>query len=172
MGKRSNFARRPQDDYPTPREALLPLLPFLSKRRLIVEPCPGEGELVKHLEASGFWVEAAAGDARRDVYPFGPFTFSFVTNPPWTRDILHPIIENLSNQASAWLLFDADWVHCKQAIPLLPRLRAIVSVGRVKWIPGSKFTGKDNAAWHRFERPPRAPIRFYGRKSFTTSNEV
>ena len=35
----------------------------------------------------------------------------FVTNPPWSRPFLHEIIVNLSNQAPAWLLLDADWVH-------------------------------------------------------------
>ena len=39
----------------------------------------------------------------------------------------------------------------------------IVSVGRVKWIAGSKFTGKDNAAWYLFDRPKNVPAEFYGR---------
>ena len=89
----------------------------------------------------------------------------FVTNPPWSRPVLHPIINNLSDQAPTWLLIDADWVHTKQAIPYLPRLQKIVSIGRVKWIPDSPFAGKDNCCWHLFDRSRLgAPaIHFIGR---------
>lgn len=65
--------------------------------------------------------------------------------------------------ASTWLLFDADWVHTRQAIPYLPRLKKIVSVGRLIWIPGTKMTGKDNCAWHLFERDWSRPALFFGR---------
>ncbi len=87
----------------------------------------------------------------------------FITNPPWKREILHPMIINLSDQKPTWLLFDADWKHTGQAAPFMSRCRKIVSVGRVKWIPGSKMTGKDNAAWYLFDKPDflnRAP-EFY-----------
>lgn len=78
--------------------------------------------------------------------------------------MLHPIIERLSDQAPTWLLIDADWVHTKQAVPFLSRLRRIVAIGRVKWIPDSKMTGKDNCAWHLFDRPdPASPTLFFGR---------
>jgi hypothetical protein len=47
----------------------------------------------------------------------------------------------------------------------LPRLRMIVSIGRVRWIPDSEYTGKDNACWYLFERPSAwAQIRFIGRQ--------
>jgi hypothetical protein len=32
-------------------------------------------------------------------------------------------------------------------------LRKVVSVGRVKWMPDSDSTGKDNAAWYLFGAP-------------------
>lgn len=90
---------------------------------------------------------------------------AFITNPPWTRSLLHPLIVHLSNQAPTWLLFDADWMHTKQAAPYLDRLVRIVSVGRLKWIPDSKMDGKDNCAWYLFNRlygGPYATI-FHGR---------
>jgi hypothetical protein len=87
----------------------------------------------------------------------------FITNPPWDRSVLHPLIVHLSDRAPTWLLFDADWAHTRQAAPYLNRLRKIVSVGRVKWIPDSPFTGKDNCAWHLFDRPAAEPAVFYGR---------
>ena len=45
MGKRSNFERREADFYPTPRAAVLPLIPHLrgSGIRTFAEPCAGDG---------------------------------------------------------------------------------------------------------------------------------
>jgi hypothetical protein len=78
---------------------------------------------------------------------------------------LHAILTNLSNQAPAWLLIDADWAHTQQSIPYLPRLRTIVATGRHRWIPGTKFTSKDNACWHLFNkpRPETRVVNFFGR---------
>jgi len=155
MGKRSNFERRERDFYPTPFEAVVPLFPHILEDQTICEPCAGDGTLVRHLMRRRRVIEAfdiepqdssvAKGDATK---PYRTKASVIVTNPPWRRDILHRIIEVAP--APAWLLFDADWVHTKQSIPFLPRLRKIVSVGRVKWIEGSRMTGKDNCAWHLF----------------------
>tara|TARA_R110001583_G_scaffold164942_2_gene317403 strand:- start:55 stop:453 length:399 start_codon:yes stop_codon:yes gene_type:complete len=76
----------------------------------------------------------------------------YITNPPWERKLLHKIIEHLSDLAPTWLLFDADWIHTKQSQPYQDRLVKIVSVGRVKWIPDSKMTGKDNCSWYLFDK--------------------
>ena len=74
------------------------------------------------------------------------------------------IIANLSDQLPAWLLLDFDWLATQQAAPYLPRLRDVVVIGRVKWLPGTKWTGKDNCAWMLFSRPrPGGHIRFFGR---------
>jgi hypothetical protein len=64
--------------------------------------------------------------------------------------------------APTWLLFDADWAHTKQSAPYLPQCSHIVSIGRLKWIEGSKFTGKDNCAWYRFHAQHYEGPRFYG----------
>ena len=53
MGKRSNFPRRERDFYPTPRAAVLPLIPWLRGVRTFAEPCCGDGALVRHLESFG-----------------------------------------------------------------------------------------------------------------------
>ena len=41
MGKRSAFERRAGDAYPTPIEAVLPLIPHLRGVRNFAEPCAG-----------------------------------------------------------------------------------------------------------------------------------
>ena len=77
-----------------------------------------------------------------------------ITNPPWSRDILHDLIMGFSKIAPTWLLFDADWAFTKQSRFYMAYCQMIVAVGRVKWIEGSKNTGKDNCAWYLFGGNP------------------
>lgn len=171
MGKRSDFERAPRDFYPTPAAAVAPLIPHLRPGSLFSEPCAGDGALIRHLHAAGLQTQDSL-----DIEPGDPHIRradaltddlghpeQFITNPPWDRKVLHPLIVRLSDIAPTWLLFDADWAHTRQAAPFLPRLRKIVAVGRVKWIPDSPFTGKDNCAWHLFDKPASEPAAFYGR---------
>ena len=160
MGKRSNFERRERDYYKTPEEAVIPLLDHIDYISFtFIEPCAGDGTLTALLE------KYTDGDCiyQSDIEPQESNILTkdalhvqdkpdfYITNPPWDRKILHPIIEHLSNLAPTWLLFDADWIHTKQSQPYQSRLAKIVSVGRVKWIPDSKMTGKDNCCWYLFD---------------------
>lgn len=173
MSKRApQFERRERDFYPTPREAVLPLLPFLTSYDTFCEPCAGDGALVRHIEDEAFLKCVLASDiepqgagiVQLDARGLANVSADcFITNPPWERKTLHPIIMNLSEQRPTWLLFDADWMHTKQAAPFLPRLQTVVSVGRVKWIPDSKFTGKDNCCWYLFDRYEHGRAEFIGR---------
>jgi len=181
MGKRSSFLRRKADAYDTPASAVQALLAHLSPDTRFVEPCAGKGDLVHWLiEAGhhclyasdveprqspwGVWIEKrdVLGE---DVAIFKGRADCFITNPPWSRDVLHRIILHLAAVMPTWLLFDADWAHTLQARPYLPLLHRIVAVGRVKWIEGSTMTGKDNACWFYFDHPrlPTRAIEFYGR---------
>lgn len=160
MGKRSNFERVERDFYPTPYEAVVPLLPHIQPKIYYVEPCAGDGALFNHLARHG---HVCYG--KYDIEPRGdgieqadaldlrlPLAADyFVTNPPWDRKILHPMIEHFRVQRmGCWLLFDADWMHTKQSAPYMKYCEKIVSVGRVKWIEGTANTGKDNCAWYKF----------------------
>lgn len=113
MGKRSDFEKRPKDMYLTPREAVIPLVPFLpSKRFRFAEPCAGDGRLVDHLEelTNGVCdfisdidpegvIEMLADEGKlpyrddvreRDIFDIDPAELvdydAVITNPPWTRD--------------------------------------------------------------------------------------
>lgn len=172
MGKRSNFKRNKGDYYQTPKTALLPLLPHLGTCELFCEPCAGDGRLIRYLTDTGHRCLDAW-----DIDPQGPnirkedarFTrcdkeiTSFITNPPWSRPFLHPIIENLCAQHPTFLLFDADWVHTRQANGLWQKCSKIISIGRVKWIEDSPFVGKDNCCWYRFEPGHTSGPSFVGR---------
>jgi hypothetical protein len=154
MGKRSDFVRRDADFYPTPRSAVVPLIPFLKGIRTFAEPCCGDGDLVRHLQAFGLHClyrgDIHTGQDALAVKSYGAVD-AIITNPPYTRDLMHRLIAHFQAIAPTWLLIDADWAHTKQAAPFMPGCSDIVSIGRVKWIEGSKHTGKDNYAWYRFD---------------------
>lgn len=160
MGKRSDFERRPRDFYPTPYEAVVPLLAHLRPGTKFDEPCCGDGDLVRHLIKHEMAIGTASDiepgmawarkrDALETSFCMGD---CFITNPPWNRKILHPLIQHLSAIAPTWLLFDANWLFTRQAAPFLPYLHKIVTIGRVKWIPGSTMAGKDDSCWYLFDQ--------------------
>jgi len=147
------------------------LLPHLKPGTRFCEPCAGDGALVKILQQGGHECVWASDIAPRGHGIFTADALSllvdpgdcYITNPPWDRRILHPLIEYLGPRAPMWLLFDADWAHTKQAAPFLHRVHRIISVGRVKWIPDSPFTGKDNCCWYYFRPERTASSEFIGR---------
>ena len=173
MGKRSNFERVERDFYETPLAAVMPLFQHLPIGYSYVEPCAGAGALCRHLgrdpvfacDIKPMWPYAKIGNAMDITEDEVAGAGYIITNPPWDRKILHPMIEHLSALRPTWLLFDADWCHTKQSAPFMLYLRKIVSVGRVKWIPDSKMTGKDNCAWHLFDQTGvyNGPTEFFGR---------
>lgn len=164
MGKRSNFERKERDFYPTPEAAVRPLVETI-KPMLYVEPCAGDGALISILQKYGFpcqWasdLEPAQNNrtnmciTQMNAFDMPKINSPIITNPPWDRKILHPMIEHfvmIAGRHPVWLLFDADWLYTQQSRPYSKMLRHIIPVGRVKWIPGSKNTGKDNCAWYCF----------------------
>lgn len=177
MSKRSNFKRLVGDAYMTiDPKAVKPLLFFLEHKTMFIEPCAGACDLVDMLAEHGhICTHAMDIDPQDDRVNKGdalliecPSPLPIITNPPWTRKVLHPMIEKFVTIApEVWLLFDADWMHTKQAIPYLNKYCTdIVSVGRVKWIKDSKMSGKDNCAWYRFVEPSRKFVntRFHNKE--------
>lgn len=178
MGKRSTFKRKASDLYRSPEAVVLPLLPHIQDVARYAEPCAANGRLVdwlaKHGKAAHYIGDKVPG--RGDVVqcdaldwvvadrPRRPITH-IITNSPWRRDLLHPMITRFSDMRPTWLLFDADWLHTRQAAPFLGRLEKVVSVGRVKWIEGSAHAGKDNCAWYLFDARFCGQTAFYGRTS-------
>jgi hypothetical protein len=154
MGKRSNFERRDADFYPTPRAAVVPLIPYLRGVKTFAEPCVGNGALVRHLEEFGLRC-AYCGDIRtgQDALLLDHYgeADAIITNPPYTRDLMHRLIAHFQRVSPTWLLLDLDWASTRQATPFLSQCSDIVAIGRVKWIEGTKHTGKDNHAWYRFD---------------------
>jgi hypothetical protein len=172
MGKRSSFERREGDFYPTPRAAVVPLIPYLRGIRTFAEPCAGNGDLVRHLESFGLRC-IYAGDIRTGQDALAVSSYgnvdAIVTNPPYSRELMHRMIAHFSRSVPTWLLLESDWAQTKQAAPFMAACSDIAAIGRVKWIAGSKHTGKDNHAWYRFDaRHTSGPVFHWRGQGETT----
>lgn len=173
MSKRCDkFERAEKDFYKTPVSAIIPLVPHLPDFFRYTEPCCGEYDLIEGIKElipgakCAYWSDLREHDAATHQYRVDKTNF-FITNPPWSRDkksgyLLHMIIENLASQRPTWLLFDADWMHTKQAAPYLEYCVKIVSVGRVSWMENGT-SGKDNCAWYLFDKNHYGSTEFCGR---------
>ena len=76
----------------------------------------------------------------------------FITNPPWSRQILLPLIYHLVELKPTWLLLDGNFLFNKSSADVLKYCHKVVAIGRVKWIPNSPYTSKDNAMWALFKQ--------------------
>jgi hypothetical protein len=178
MGKRSDFTRIERDYYRTfdPRAAQA-LQPHVSYGDMYIEPCAGDGSLIRNLDRIGLscaWAfdvqPNGPGIDKRDVLALHADLDNFtsncewvITNPPWTRSVLHPMIRAFTQQKPTWLLFDAGWMFTAQAAPFLPSCVKIVTIGRLKWIEGTTMTGKDDCCWYLFDERHKDGPKFYGR---------
>lgn len=177
--RRQGLKPRERDDWATPYRATVPLFKVLEPCTLFADPCCGRGELIEHVESDGHICTLASdllqADARTARYAIDHRTV-FVTNPPW-RQRFEPnkIIENLSNQRALWALIPSDWLFNLRVAPLLPRLRKVVAVGRVKWVPNSPHSGFENSCWCLFDKPrpdAHATVRFVGRIPSRTPSTI
>lgn len=186
--------------------------PLLAAMRAIgdplrfAEPCAGAGDLIQLLEAAGLqcvWgLELEPQDeGLRNRWPIGvgdalqlrerdlPGVDLFITNPPWERDWLEPLIRHLAALRPVWSLHDAGWAYAARSAALGAICTDVVAVGRLKWFPArgrplqnpledyaayaerarrhmKPSDPPTDCAWYRFDaRPGRstAPARFHFR---------
>jgi hypothetical protein len=155
MGKRSSgFERIPRDFYATPLAAVPPLIPHLRGVRTFAEPCCGDGALVRHLESHGlrctYQGDIATGQDALAITDYAGAD-TIITNPPYTRPLMHALILHFQAIAPTWLLVEQDWCATKQAMPYLRTCSDILPIGRLRWIAGTEHTGFDNFVWCRFD---------------------
>lgn len=153
MSKRRPQAGPPRDFWPTPYEAVEPLLRVLPEKTYFYEPCAGDGALVRHLESAGHKCLDAT-----DIEPRGErimkasaadifFVGLIITNPPYSRTAFEPIMRFwLEKRAEAWLLVPTDWIANLWTQPLMKRVSKILPVGRVSWL-GNGVGGYENVMW-------------------------
>ena len=97
-------------------------------------------------------------DARKlEITDIPSGTTHAITNPPWPLPggqgaPTIPIIERLLRlNLVVWCLLPADFMHNGYAAKLINMHgNKIVSIGRVKWFPGSEHDAMDNCCWFQF----------------------
>lgn len=176
MSKRSKkFDPRPRDLYETfdhrAVDALMPHLP--ATYTYYAEPCAGNGALIENMSryarVGGGPVCRYTGDiaSGRNAFDLnyndliGHGCAFIITNPPWTREILHEMIVHFAMLKPTWLLFDSDWAFTQHASRIGVYPRKIVSVGRIKFIRGSQNSGFDNCAWYFFDGAHKGPAELF-----------
>ena len=178
MTKRTagQYARAERDWYATPELPVRKLLPHLLDVTTFAEVMCGDGAIVKVLEHRG-WDCTLMSDIEpqgdmvdramvRDVLTLKPEQFRgvdyIISNPPWpwpsklrngqpegTPTI--QIIQHLMAIRPTWFILSSDFMHNRYFEPLAVHCPKAVSVGRVKWMAGTKNTGFDNACWYLFD---------------------
>jgi hypothetical protein len=169
------YEKRPRDYYPTPKSAVMPIRHMLPKGFSFCEPCAGDGRLVSHLE------ELTSGQCffASDIEPGADWIVTLdgndldsaaveyceyiITNPPFTWGVLQPMLEKWISLRPTLVLLPADFMHNKRVAPLMTNCVWVKSIGRVKWIEGSKGAGVENYAWYMFVKNHDKPTHFYGR---------
>lgn len=158
MGKRNNFEKKPRDFYPTfdPR-AVEPLVPFI-RGKTYAEPCYGDGDLEDLLMdvATCKWrsdVRETVGSSKvMDALSLTKEQLSgidlIVTNPPFTRSILMPMLSHFITLKPTWLLLPADYMHNIYFGDAMRKCQKVVSVGRLQWIKDSEHSSADNFCWY------------------------
>jgi hypothetical protein len=180
VGKRSDFERIPLDKYDTPARAVWPLLAHVPTGTTFAEPFAGQGNLIRHLAEDDIICRYASDVAPRNrpsPMKIEKRSYEHVTaemiahcdmiisNPPWDRDLLHPVLDHFIGMKPMWMLWDSDWLFNGDPVPrFLKRASKIVAIGRVKWIPGSTMAGKENCMWVFFPTHHHTGPHFYGRK--------
>jgi hypothetical protein len=71
------------DEFGTPKEAIIPLLPYIKKEWVIWECAWGKGSLAKHFYDEGFNVIGDDRDFIKDEYIESPYDI-IITNPPYS----------------------------------------------------------------------------------------
>lgn len=162
MSKRSSFERVHKDFYPTidPKSIPSSLLPHIQGKSY-AEPCYGEGDLEDRL------MDIATCNFRSDIRETvgcskvkdvmdltGEDIVDcdlIITNPPFDRKVLLPMLDHMVNLKPTWLLLPADIMHNKYFTPYMKRCSKVVSVGRLYWFKdndsGKSVRGTDNYAW-------------------------
>ncbi len=183
MGKRSDFQRVAKDYYRTfdPR-AGKSLAPFLEENYTYAEPFCGRGDLIKQLSGECVYASDIEPDFDHNDtgLTFHEKSYTMVTdediskadyiisNPPWSRPILHHSIEYFASKKPTWFLFDSGWMFTGQAKPYLEKYcTKIVTIGRLKWMEGTTMSGKDDCVWYLFDPNKKEgdSIEFIGKQS-------
>jgi len=158
MGRRSDFPKVDKDFFPTtdPR-AVEPLVRYI-RGNTYAEPCYGDGDLEDLLMdvATCKWRSDVRGTVESSkVMDAMSLTKSdlqgidlIVTNPPFTRSVLMPMLDHFITLKPTWLLLPAGHMHNVYFGDAMRKCSKVVSIGRLKWFKDSKFSSTDDFCWY------------------------
>lgn len=154
-------ARKRSDFYPTiDRRAIPALIAAMlavgdisaGQAASYAEPCAGQGDLIQLLQQEAPQLQCAFGleydwqdEGLHNRWPIAhgnALTLIerdlagvdlIITNPPWKREALHPLILHLASLRPTWLLYDGSWAFTKQAAPFKRILTDVAAVGRLRF---------------------------------------
>ena len=175
MGKHSLVKEnRPRDFWATvDPDAVKPLIPYILNSNY-AEVCIGDGDLVKliGLNANCVWGSDVNGDPFTYQCPAEDLTEEdmrgvdyIITNPPFSWEMLEPMLKVLPKLKPTWLLLPADFMHNKRSGPYMKKCKLILSVRRLYWVPedgGKGVKGKDNYCWFLFDDDHTGDTVFHG----------
>ena len=176
MSKRSNFEKIPKDFYATvdPR-AIPPKLVEFIRGKTYAEPCYGNGDLEDLLMdvATCRWrsdIRETVGSSKvMDAMCLSKEDIArcdyIITNPPFSRDVLLPLIDHFVSMKPTWLLLPAGYMNNIYFGSYMKRCSKVVSIGRIKWFKDSKHTSTDDFCWYFWVKGATTDTRteFYGR---------
>jgi hypothetical protein len=159
----SGYARRANEDYPTPAWVVGAIAVYLLKRGLrIWEPAAGHGALAAALIAEGFQVVATTDDFFLRTRAPHPHIEAIVTNPPYGVDrrnaqacdfIRHALSFSAVRKVAMLLRVDFDSAKTRADLfrdcPVFAG--KIVLLDRIKWFEGPS-SPSDNHAWFVWDR--------------------
>lgn len=158
MGKRSDFQRVAKDFYPTTDPRAIPEV-FIKEIRgkTYAEPCCGMGDLVDLLADIAIcrWesdIEYRGAGKVWDAMCLSSHELEkcslIVTNPPYAKQVLLPMIDHFISLKPTWLLLPSDLMHNQYFGSYMRKCSKVISVGRIKWFEDSKHTSTDNFCWY------------------------
>lgn len=145
------------------------MLPFLQPGTRFIEPCAGAGDLVRQLQAASHVCAAAfdiapRGEGIEAIDALSPRWSAvdgeiIITNPPYSWQLLRNLILTFIGRAGiAWVLLEANFAHRKRSAGLMAHCAAIVSIGQIRWVPGSKHKSTQLYAWYLFTSQKAATV--------------
>ena len=175
MSKRSSFDKIPRDFYATVDPKAVPQA-FIGEVRgkTYAEPCCGAGDLVDLLMDVSVcrWesdIEDRGAGKLWDAMCLSKQELArcdlIITNPPYTKDVLLPMIDHFISLKPTWLLLPADMMHNLYFRDYMKKCSKVISVGRLKWFKESKHTSTDNFMWAywKYKATDDTTTKFVGR---------
>lgn len=119
---------------------------------------------MRHLSAAGHRCTCAS-----DIAPLGDFIDAsdalslpqrglIITNPPFERRLLLPLLHHWVPHQPTILLLPADHMMNQWFSPFAPHLACVVPVGRISWL-NNGVGGFDNHCWMAFDPTPQTFLK-------------